>query len=219
MEQTDLNNQLPGLNANQRAAYDQIIASVEEGSGKTFFLSGHGGTGKTFLYNTICAKLCSQGKIVLCVSSSGISSLLIHGGQIVYSTFKIPIDLLNERSVCAILKNSPHANLIRSTIAIIWDEIGAQHQHGVDTVDQMLHDICNNNRPFAGITTVLGGDFLQTLPVVPKGSREDIIDATIQRSHLWQNTEILFLRQNMRLDRASADVQQFSQWLLDVDHG
>ena len=121
--------------------------------------------------------------------------------------------------MCAILKNSPRTDLIRSTVAIIWDEIGAQHQHVVEAVDRTLHDICNNDRPFAGITTVLGGDFLQTLPVVPKGSCEDIVDATIQQSHLWQNTEILFLCQNMRLDQASADVRQFSQWLLDVGHG
>jgi len=103
--------------------------------------------------------------------------------------------------------------------AIIWDKIGTQHRYAVDAVDQTLCDICNDDQPFAGIIAVLGGDFLQTLPVVPKGSCEDIVDATVQQSHLWQNTEILFLRQNMHLDQASANVQQFSQWLLNVGHG
>jgi len=32
---------------------------------------------------------------------------------------------------------------------------------------------------FGGKTVVLGGDFLQILPVVPKGGREDIISASL----------------------------------------
>jgi hypothetical protein len=82
-----------------------------------------------------------------------------------------------------------------------------------------LHNICNDEWPFAGITIVLGGDFLQTLPVVPKASCEAIVDATIQQSHLWQHVKILYLRQNMHLDRGSADEQQFAQSILEVGHG
>ena len=104
------------------------------------------------------------------------------------------------------------------TKAIIWDEIGAQHRHAVEAVDRTLRDICNDERPFAGITVVLGGDFLQTLPVVPKGSREDIVNAIILVT-LWEHVELLYLHQNMHLDRGSADAQQFAQWLLEVGHG
>ncbi|PPQ82287.1 hypothetical protein CVT25_008437 [Psilocybe cyanescens] len=218
-ERTELDARLPTLNDDQRAAYTRIIESIEREEGKIFFLNGPGGTGKTYVYNTICAKIRSEGKIILCISSSGISALLIRGGRTAHSMFKIPIDTLSEGSVCGIPKDSSRADLLRSTKAIIWDEIGAQHRHAVEAVDRTFRDICNDDRPFAGITVVLGGDFLQTLPVVPKGSREDIVDATIQRSHLWENIEILFLQQNMRLQQGTADVQQFSQWLLEVGHG
>ena len=216
MERVDFDSRLPRLNADQRTAFEHITASINGELGKVFFLNGHGGTGKMFVYNTICAKLRSEGKIILCVSSSGISALLIRGGRTAYSMFKIPIDGLTEGSMCNISKHSSRADLLRSTAAIIWDEIGAQHRHAVEAVDRTLRDICNDDRPFAGITTILGGDFLQTLPVVPKGSREDIVDATIQRSDLWQNVEILFLHQNMRIDQGSADAHQFSQWLLEI---
>ena len=218
MERADFESRLPRLNVEQRSAFERIISSIEEEQGKIFFLHGSGGTGKTFVYNTICAKLRSEGIIILCVSSSGISALLIHGGQTAHSTFKIPIDQLGKDSICNILKNSLCANLLRLTKAIIWDEIGAQHRHAVEAVDRTLHDICNDELPFAGITIALGGDFLQTLPVVPKGSREDIVNASIQRSHLWEHVELLYLHQNMRLDRGSADAQQFAQWLLEVGH-
>ena len=161
----------------------------------------------------------SERTIILCVSPSGISALLIHGGQTAHSTFKIPIDQLGEDSICNILKNSLCADLLRLTKAIIWDEIGAQRRHAVEAVDPTLHDICNDERPFAGITVVLGGDFLQTLPVIPKDSCEDIVNVSIQRSHLWEHVKLLYLHQNMRLDRGSADAQQFAQWLLEVGQG
>ena len=72
-------------------------------SGEIFFLHGAGGTGKTFLYNTLCYHLRSQDKIVLCVASSGIDSLLLQGGCTAHSCFKIPIPFY-ESSVCNILK-------------------------------------------------------------------------------------------------------------------
>jgi hypothetical protein len=195
------------------------MASVENEEGRLFFLNGHGGTGKTFVYNTICAKLRSEGAIILCVSSSGISALLIRGGRTAHSMFKIPIDGLNEHSSCSIQKNSSRADLLRATKAIIWDEVGAQHRHAVEAVDRTLRDIRSNDQPFGGITVVISGDFLQTLPVVPKGSREDIVNATVQRSMLWDHVEILRLHQNMRLNQDDADAQEFAQWLLEVGHG
>ena len=164
-------------------------------------------------------KLWSEGAIILCISSSGISALLIHSGQTAHSIFKIPIDGLDEHSSCSIQKNSQWADLICTTKAIIWDKIGAQHCYAVEAVDHTLHDICSNPQPFGGITIVLGGDFLQTLPVIPRGSYEDIVNATIQHSALWEHAEVLCLHQNMRLEQGDMDAQVFAQWLLKVSHG
>ena len=222
-DQEQLRNELAArlqqVNVDQRVAYDQVSASVDNSEGRLFFLNGPGGTGKTFVYNVICARLRSEGKIVLCASSSGISALLLRGGRTAHSMFKIPIDGLDDRSVCTIPKNSQRAELMRAAEAIIWDEIGAQHRHAVEAVDRTLRDLRGVDRPFGGMTVILGGDFLQTLPVVQKGSREDIVDATIQRSRLWDSIEILRLHENMRLDATTADAKQFAEWLLEVGNG
>jgi hypothetical protein len=82
----------------------------------------------------------------------------------------------------------------------------------------MLQDVRSCARPFGGVTVVFGGDFQQTLPVVAKGSREEIVNATLQRSRLWRNIHVRHLRQNMRVQR-SPDSHAFSQWLLDIGHG
>ncbi|KAK9740538.1 hypothetical protein RND81_03G042900 [Saponaria officinalis] len=46
---------------------------------------------------------------------------------------------------------------------------------------------------------VFGGDFRQILPVIPKGSRQDIVYATINSSYLWNFCKVLRLTKNMRL--------------------
>ncbi|KAG5561267.1 hypothetical protein RHGRI_004335 [Rhododendron griersonianum] len=159
------------LNNGQRAAYDAITSSIFENKGTTFFLHGGAGTGKTFLYNTIAVKCRSLGHIVVTVASSGIASLLLLGGRTAHSTFRIPLDVL-ENSVCGFSKNSLQAELFRETKLIIWDEVAMQHKYCVEAVDRSLRDICDNEKPFGGITVVLGGDFRQVLPVVGTNPQE-----------------------------------------------
>ena len=206
------------LNTEQSNAYHKIMHSVESGSGGIFMISGHGGTGKTFLYKVVCAKLCSKGNAVLCTASSGIAALLLPGGRTAHSMFKIPIEGLSQQSFCCIPKDSVRADLMRAVKCIIWDEIGPQHRYTIKTLDHTLHDLTDKDEPFGGITMLMGGDFQQTLPVIPKGSHEEILNATITHSHLWNDIHIIHLHQNMHLhDDPQAD--EFAKWLLDIRHG
>ncbi|CAH1440382.1 unnamed protein product [Lactuca virosa] len=51
---------------------------------------------------------------------------------------------------------------------------------------------------FGGKVVVLGGDFRQTLPVVPNGSKHDTIAAFLTNSYLWRTLCLLQLDENMR---------------------
>ncbi|CAN7057256.1 unnamed protein product, partial [Brassica rapa subsp. trilocularis] len=73
------------LNREQLDVYQAIIESTQEDYGKLFFVYGAGGTGKTFLYQTIISRLRSEKKIVLPVASSGIAALLLPGGRTAHS--------------------------------------------------------------------------------------------------------------------------------------
>ena len=116
------------LNEEQRSAFDQIYASTSENDGRIFFLHGPGGTGKTFVYNTLCHRVRANSWIVLCVASSGIASLLLPGGHTAHSTFAIPVQSLSEDSSCHIDKNSQRAQMLREVRLIIWDEAVTQHR-------------------------------------------------------------------------------------------
>ncbi|XP_075645519.1 uncharacterized protein LOC142616582 [Castanea sativa] len=82
---------LAGLNIDQRNIYDEVINSISENKGGFFFVYGHGGTGKTYLWKTIICRLCSEGKIVIAIASSGIAALLLPGGRTAHSRFQIPL--------------------------------------------------------------------------------------------------------------------------------
>ena len=209
---------IPNLNPDQKAAFDKILYAITERTGETFFLHGPGGTGKTYLYNTLCYKLRSDNKIVLCVASSGIAALLLKGGRTAHSCFKVPIPI-HESSFCNIPKRSNLADLIRITDLVIWDEAPMQHRYIMEAVDRTFQDICDSDKPFGGHTVVFGGDFQQILPVIVQGSRAQIVGACVQRSVLWKEITVLHLHQNMRLNTHIQAEAEFARWQLEVGKG
>ena len=71
---------LSKLNAEQMSTYKEIMGAVNKKLGGFFFVYGYGGTGKTFLWNTLLSSIRRRGKIALAVPSSGIAALLLPGG-------------------------------------------------------------------------------------------------------------------------------------------
>ena len=205
------------FNAEQKEVFDAVMLSVNESIGQTFFLHSAGGGGKTYVCNTIAAAVRARGKVCLCVASSGIASLLLDGGRTAHSCFQIPIPV-NETSLCRIKKGTFMHEVISSTAIIIWDEVPMQHKHAVEALDRTLQDLLNNTKVFGGITVLFGGDFCQTLPVVPKGSRGQIVSASLQKSRLWNFIKVYHLKRNMRLDQSPENVE-FAKWLLQVGSG
>ncbi|KAH9668826.1 ATP-dependent DNA helicase [Citrus sinensis] len=218
------------LNACQKSAYEAIMHSVDNEEGRLFFINGHGGTGKTFLWNTIIAKLRSHSKIVLPVATSGIAALLLPNGRTAHSRFHIPLDVTAE-STCEIRQGTLLAGLLMKTSLIIWDEAPMAHKFCFEALDKTLRDILRTRyenssiKPFGGLTIVCGGDFRQILPVVPKGTRADIVDASLNSSYLWPFFKIYELKQNMRLYNGSvsgseaAKIASFDKWLLQIGDG
>ena len=129
------------LNTNQLRAYNCILDRLSNDPCHAhFFLHGASGTGKTFLYITLCECLQSEGKIILCVASTGIASLLLSGSRTAHKWFKIPIDV-SDSSTCFIQQRTHLAELICNTSLIIWDETPMTKKTVFDAVDRTLRDI------------------------------------------------------------------------------
>ncbi|XP_077219789.1 uncharacterized protein LOC143853982 [Tasmannia lanceolata] len=209
---------------------DYIVDAVTTKKGGFFFVYGHGGTGKTYVYRTIIARLRSEGRIVLAVASSGIAALILEGGRTTHSRFEIPLNLL-ENSTCGIKQGTQLADLIKQASLIICDEAPMHHRHAFEAVDRSLKDILrfddptSSEKPFGGKTILLGGDFRHILPVVPKGGRQDTMLASVNNSYLLAQYKVFTLKQNMRLNQNSFDsntsesISEFSKWVLDIGDG
>ena len=218
------------LNDEQLHAFNTIIAAVNTGTPAFYFVSGYGGTGKTYLWNTIVTYLRGNEKIVLTVASSGVASLLLPGGRTAHSRFKIPCEL-DDDTVCDIKRGTMLADLIQQTSLIIWDEALMTHRRALETLDRTLRDLLSTNNPdlrsipFGGKVVVLGGDPRQILPVIEGGTRNQIIDAAIINSPLWSAVTILTLHKNMRLQCPDLDIKSqkelldFSNWVLSIGEG
>ena len=65
-------------------------------------------------------------------------------------------------------------------------------------------------QPFGGIAVLLGGDWSQLLPVIVRGSEQEIIESTHRFSSLWPLFQTYTLKINMRAD---ADQIKFANGL------
>jgi ATP-dependent DNA helicase PIF1 len=154
--------------------------SVDNAKGKLFFLHRAGGCRKTHVGNALATAIHAKGDVVLCVASSAIAALLLHGGRTAHSHFKIPIPI-DESSTCRITKDDNMYGVLQHTKLIIWDEAPMQHCHGPEAINRTLKDLLKDVAQdiddvplFAGITFMFAGNFKQTLPVIPRGSRVQI---------------------------------------------
>lgn len=95
------------LNEDQLKVYETIMHNIDQNNGGTFFLDAPGGTGKTFLLNIILAEVRSRQQIAIAVASTGIAATILEGGRTAHSTFKLPLNYMqNEQPMCNINKNS-----------------------------------------------------------------------------------------------------------------
>jgi hypothetical protein len=224
---------VPQLNLEQQAVYDNVMAVVNR---RAFFVDGLGGIGKTFLCSCLLSTVRAWGRVVVAVASSGIVALLLDGGRTAHSRFKIPVQGLNSTSTCYISRDSELAAFLQAATLIVWDEAVMMHRHVFEAVNRFLQDIMAiinptfKFLPFGDLVVVFGDDFRQILPVVPCGTRGDVVVAALNRSSIWQHVHVFQLHTNMRVQRllaqggahAQADAtrqQAFADYLQCVGEG
>ncbi|XP_057249974.1 uncharacterized protein LOC125496547 [Beta vulgaris subsp. vulgaris] len=198
-----------GLTTEQRGIYNEIMSAVSRGKGGVFFVYGYGGTGKTYLWRLLCASLRRKGDIVLPVASSGIASLLLPRGRTAHSRFGLPLNVAENSTCVGIKPGSDLTGLLMKT-----------------NLKDVMRSVnpANQDIPFGGKVVVFAGDLRQILPVVPKGSRQDIVFSAINSSYLWDFCRVLRLTKNMRLTTGSSnsnvdEIREFSEWILNVGDG
>ncbi|XP_074282715.1 uncharacterized protein LOC141607255 [Silene latifolia] len=202
------------LNVKQRTAYKAIIEHVKAAKGGAFIIDGPGGTGKTFLYGALYAKVRSIGQICLPTTTSGIAASNLPTGRTTHSRFKNPLDT-EETLTCDVPKQGGLACLIREAALIIWDEASMAKRENIEAVNMLFQDVCNSSELFGGKVIVFGGEFRQVLPVIPRRTQQEAVEASIVSFPIWQQLTKFQLTENIR----AKEDPEFSDFLLKLGNG
>ena len=222
------------MNIDQKLAFDTICAQIdlkEQANSKVFFLDAPGGTGKTFVFNTILSHYRVQNKICLALASSGIASILLSGGRTGHSRFKIPLAVTSETTI-KLSKLSELGKLLIAADIIVWDEAPMQSKNVISCVDTLLRSLMGTEingvfqphpQPFGGKVFIFGGDFRQNTPVIPRANRASIVMQLISKCSWWPSVLTIKLTINERIRRLEnlneQDLDSFSDFLMHIGNG
>lgn len=101
------------------------------------------------------------------------------------------------------------------------------HGNAILAIERTLRILRENNNMFGGVIFVVMGDFRQITPVVPRGSRGQIVRATVVKTSLWKHVNTVHLTTNMRVrtaiasqgDGCGAACKEWSDYLLRIGDG
>ena len=215
---------VPMLTDEQRIVFDTVLESITSDATRdrpqAFFVDGPGGSGKTFLYETLVHHTRGLNKITLACAMSGIAAMLLPGGTTAHSLFGLPLDMA-DRAESSIKAQESRAEVLRRASLIVWDEASMISLEAVDCVDRLLRDPMDNALPFGCKVILLGGDFRQILPVVPKAQEAEIIAKTILNHYTFREHVMrrFSLTRNMRVHCQSNEDETFRDWLLQLGGG
>lgn len=200
------------LNYDQKFIFDDIKSNIANNQQILCFIDGPAGTGKTFLYNVVYDYIKSNNKSIQCLAWTGLAANLLPNGKTLHRFFKLPINMHDNKSL---LWNTHVKTIINAIDFIIIDEVSMVPAHAINAIDQALQDMYNNNLYFGGKHVLFGGDFRQLLPVVKKGSKQNILETCFKSCTCWDILTKYTLTINMRAQNDS----NFQTELLQIGNG
>jgi ATP-dependent exoDNAse (exonuclease V) alpha subunit len=141
----------------------QNVFNFIEDSSENVFITGKAGTGKSTFIEYFRSN--TQKRNVAYLAPTGIAALRIRG-RTIHSLFKIPPQLITERSLINNRYRAETLQLFRHLDTIVIDEISMVRADILDGIDYILRRERNSNTPFGGIQMVFVGDVFQLPPVV-----------------------------------------------------
>lgn len=151
---------------------DECTLKVKElvRQGKSFFITGKAGTGKTtLLLEEIVPECRARGKNIVVAAPTGIAAKNAEG-QTLHSLFGLKTIVFIPRKVRKWYRHLEAAKekIIKKIDILIIDEISMVRCDLLDMVDCTLQLYKGNRKPFGGIQVIFSGDLFQLPPVVPE---------------------------------------------------
>ena len=150
------------LNSEQQIALQEVL------TGKSVFITGQGGVGKSFLIGKIYDAFKTVNRVLAITAMTGCAALLLkHSAKTLHSWAgvglgKDPI----VKTVIMIRRNKNLVKRWRETDALIIDEISMMSPELFEKLDEIGRIIrMKHEQPFGGIQIIAVGDFFQLPPI------------------------------------------------------
>ena len=148
----------------ERNSQLRIAWELVENTGKSVFLTGKAGTGKTTFLKTIVER---SRKRTIVVAPTGVAAINA-GGVTIHSFFQLPLTPFVPN---ANIKNrfdfsKEKRSIIASLDLLIIDEISMVRSDLLDAIDHVLRRFRDHFKPFGGVQLLMIGDLQQLTPVV-----------------------------------------------------
>jgi DNA polymerase III epsilon subunit-like protein len=217
------------INADMQKAIDLAQA------GKSFFLTGNAGTGKSTILAYLRKYILDENTAVC--APTGVAAINVRGVTI-HNFFSFGIDVTFEH-----VKSEDYfprnRDAMRALKTLVIDEISMVRADMLDYVDQALRRFGpNKNKPFGGVQVILIGDLAQIAPIVAKQDERDFLNShyrsefffdsyamqdldfqTVSLSKIYRQTDIDFIDtlNAVRLNQMEEHHYDFLHELVDED--
>ena len=191
-------------NTELRTAWDFV-----ENTGRSIFLTGKAGTGKTTFLKEVMA---GSRKRPIVVAPTGVAAINA-GGVTIHSFFQLPFSpyVPGAKVESKFDFGREKRKIIASIDLLIIDEISMVRADLLDAIDAVLRRFREHNQPFGGVQLLMIGDLAQLTPVVtPEDERvlkpyydtpyffgskalQQIDYVTIQLEHVYRQQDASFI--------------------------
>lgn len=210
----------PNENTQTTLSPDQQQALQLVSKGHNVFITGPGGTGKSFLIQYIIRELQENGKHVAVTASTGVAAFNI-GGQTAHSWSGLGICQGRAKEIIRRFhqKNEARKNILTADVLLI-DEVSMLSPKffvALDLVTKLARK--QPDKPMGGLQLILIGDFLQ-LPPVPEKETADY-PSQWQKYGITKDTRFIFqlpLWKNELIDAVVMLTQPFRQENAELFH-
>ena len=209
------------LNEEQKAVLDEIKEK------KNIFVTGPGGTGKSFLINHIRNELENQNKKVAITSLTGMAALLIgNGARTIHSWSGLGIGnrSIDDYYSFIKIKHKKAREAWRTVDVLIIDEISMMSDTFFEKLNEIGKLLRNSDKLFGGIQLLCFGDFYQLPPINTKFIFEsslwnESIDTIVILDKIYRQKDPIF--QNMlneiRVGKVSDETDRLLKSRLGLD--
>ena len=154
---------------------DKAIELVMEG--KSLFITGKAGTGKTQLLKEIVSRLEAKKRYVAVTAPTGIAAHNADGVTL-HSFLHLPLSpyLPGVKIPRLYDLNEDEARVVRQLQVLIIDEVSMVRCDMMDAADDILRHYRNSKEPFGGVQVVMFGDLFQLMPVADEEEEEQLME-------------------------------------------